>query len=394
MNSNNIKDLGYGFILGDSLDVNQYFSNIDHDLNWESNWGNNIITPELIREIKSRGFRTIKVPITWEDHMKYSDDYKSVECEKWWIDRCKEVVQYILDEDLYCIINIHHDADWLYTMDENNKDLIIEKYKTLWKYIATEFKDFDKNKLFYENMNETGWESNTFHNYNQLFGQMFIDIVRDIDGDSTRLLFIEGIYADVKTTYEEFWNVEDDNYVVAVHFYTPYEFTIPDSKFGKIYEERRIKNITTDEDGNLLPDIDIERIYRTYGDIYKFTKDKYGGTVIYNEYDHSIVEERLSLINSIQEKYNCKCAITEFGINPKYRDKDHVYDWIKQVTVFCENNNIPLLIWNNGNNHQCILRDEGMIDRDNVEMMKIVSFYNHIVFGDELPDEYKAEDCI
>ena len=33
-----------------------------------------------------------------------------------------------------------------------------------------------------------------------------------------------------------------------------------------------------------------------------------------------------------------------------------------------------------------------MINWDNVEMTKIVCFYNHIVFGDELPDEYKKID--
>lgn len=52
-----------------------------------------------------KSFNSVRVPITWVGHL---DENNNIDSE--WMNRVKEIVDYILEEDLYCIINIHHDG--------------------------------------------------------------------------------------------------------------------------------------------------------------------------------------------------------------------------------------------------------------------------------------------
>ena len=113
MNKNDIIKLGYGFAIGNNLDVNTFDGPKEKNINWETGWFNKPIDKTLISQIKDRGFKTIKIPISWSDHIKFDLDNNKCTCEKWWIDRCKDVIQLVIDSGLYCIINTQHDADWL-----------------------------------------------------------------------------------------------------------------------------------------------------------------------------------------------------------------------------------------------------------------------------------------
>ena len=76
------------------------------------------------------------------------------------MNRVKEVVDYVINEGLYCIINVHHDTgadkgsfkSWI-KADETNYTQNRAKFESIWKQIAQTFKDYDQHLLF-EGYNE------------------------------------------------------------------------------------------------------------------------------------------------------------------------------------------------------------------------------------------------
>lgn len=158
-----VKNMGLGWNLGNTLDASKtagkdissasYWG--QQDKNSEIYWGQAVTKPELFKMMKEAGFGAIRVPVTWYNHMD-----KDGNVDKEWMKRVHEVVDYVIDNGLYCIINVHHDtgadsnehASWL-KADEKSYNAVKDRYEGLWKQIATEFKDYGKELLF-ESYNE------------------------------------------------------------------------------------------------------------------------------------------------------------------------------------------------------------------------------------------------
>lgn len=394
MNKSELYKLGYGFVLGDSLDVNTFDGQKKKGESWETGWGNDAITEDLIKSIKDRGFKTIKIPISWEDHVHYDSTCKTCECDAWWKTRCKEVVQMVLNQDMYCIINTQHDADWISCLSYESSDdfckLLLNKFKSLWRTIANIFKDINSDKLIYESMNEIGYiDAKGRENYIELCNS-FISEVRKADGNLDRLLLIEGIYADPETTLANFPidKISDENYAIALHLYNPASFTLADNILDKI-SNRMTKKQIEESDGSVNYYFDGDYL-GVHGNPDPYI-DAYGGEVLVKNYDHDELSRVLEIFSEIKKKYSIEVAITEFGCSSFYRDKDHVYDWFKQVTTYCQEHKIPLMMWNNGNDAQCILRKDNMQDRKSIDIEKIIRYYNNIVFGEELPESFRSD---
>lgn len=163
-----VKNMGLGWNMGNTLEANnQSVTDITNAAFWgqqglesESCWGQSVTKPELIKMMKDAGFGAIRVPVTWYNHMD-----KDGKVDVAWMARVHEVVDYVINQGLYCIINVHHDtgADsysggklshyaWI-KADEDNYAQNKERYEYLWKQIAEEFKDYDHHLLF-ESYNE------------------------------------------------------------------------------------------------------------------------------------------------------------------------------------------------------------------------------------------------
>ena len=174
-----VKNMGVGWNLGNTLDANNQsiadFSNAGYwgqqGLDSETCWGQPKTTRELIHMMKEAGFGAIRVPVTWYNHMN-----ANYEVDGQWMARVKEIVDYVIDEGLYCIINVHHDtgADsydgngklngyhWLKAdVDNYSENNVI--YAALWAQIALTFKDYDQ-RLLFEGFNEM-LDANSCWNY-------------------------------------------------------------------------------------------------------------------------------------------------------------------------------------------------------------------------------------
>lgn len=168
-----VANMRVGWNLGNTLDANSGATDNMWIEKWsqrktsdyETAWGQPVTTEALIKMFKEAGFNAIRVPVTWYPHMGVQVNDLNWNLSAWspakvdaeWMARVKEIVDYVVNNGMYCIINVHHDTGeattaWLRASTANyNK--YKDTYEDLWKQIATEFKDYDGHLLF-EGYNE------------------------------------------------------------------------------------------------------------------------------------------------------------------------------------------------------------------------------------------------
>ncbi|MBO5978934.1 MAG: glycoside hydrolase family 5 protein [Bacteroidales bacterium] len=202
--------MGVGWNLGNTLDSWDSGKGREGDwLFWETYWGQSRTTPELLQMMKNAGFGAVRVPVTWGIHMDADNKvYDS------WMNRVREIVDYVLEAGMYCIVNIHHDtgADddvWLLAGMEEYEQ-VREKYAGLWRQIAETFKDYGP-KLLFESYNEMldsrhSWCFASFNGgYDAAFAadaykainsyaQTFVDVVRETGGNNAARNLIVNTY--------------------------------------------------------------------------------------------------------------------------------------------------------------------------------------------------------
>lgn len=228
--------MGLGFNLGNTLDSYGTWISASADVNtYETAWGQPTTTKEMIDFLKQGGFGSVRVPVTWFQHM--DDDY-TVDVE--WMDRVQEIVDYVVDNDMYCILNVHHDTGsaetaWI-RADADNYSENKEKYESLWTQIAERFKDYGKLLLF-EGYNEMLDASSTWNapldesSYDALnnYAQSFVDAVRQTGGNNATRNLVVTTYAAAKgeEVYDNLVIPDDDtegHIAVEVHSYDPWNW--------------------------------------------------------------------------------------------------------------------------------------------------------------------------
>ena len=239
-----VKNMGVGWNLGNTLDSNSgdinnmwiecFTSRTPSD--YETAWRQVITTPELIKMMKDAGFNAIRLPVTWYPHMeatfnsvKYvsstqtltpwdrTNDPIGTKIQKAWMQRVHEVVDYVISQGMYCILNIHHDTGsantaWLIASESDyaqQKDC----FMAIWQQIAEDFKDYDEHLLFegynemldpYRSWNFASFETPSRYDntvatsaYNAInsFAQSFVDVVRATGGNNSQRNLIVSTYS-------------------------------------------------------------------------------------------------------------------------------------------------------------------------------------------------------
>ena len=198
-----VKHMGLGWNLGNALDANsqQYHDPTQanywgqQDVTSESCWGQFPTKAELLMMMKGAGFGAIRVPVTWYNHMDIDGNVDEA-----WMNRVHDVVDYVISQGLYCIINVHHDtgadsqnwASWL-KADASVYTAQKARYEKLWQQIANEFRNYDQHLLF-EAYNEmldaqSSWnfaQSNTSYDAINNYAQSFVNVVRATGGNNAQ----------------------------------------------------------------------------------------------------------------------------------------------------------------------------------------------------------------
>lgn len=236
-----VANMGVGFNMGNSFDATggKGSSNIYAQ---EISWGNPQISKAQLDSIASVGFKTVRIPITWMNHIDAGNEYKIDEA---WLARVAEVVDYAYDNNLVVIINVHHE-DWV-----NKSDLATNYYETgtelgaVWKQIADYFADYDQHLVF-EVMNEprcagTGYEwtgSTSAYKAINYLNNLAVNVIRESHKgyNDERAIMVPSYAAQCSSSIMTWWempqvNGEDaTNIIASIHGYTPYNFCLSDAQ--------------------------------------------------------------------------------------------------------------------------------------------------------------------
>ncbi len=343
-----LEDMGLGWNLGNSLDATG-----GSGLDTETSWSNPKTTQALIDKVKSLGFNTVRVPVSWGKHVS-GDNYT---IDSAWLARVKEVVDYCYKNDMYVILNIHHDtkssasASGAGYYPRSSAYSSSEKFVTsVWSQAAEYFKDYDYHLIF-ETLNEprligTGCEwwfdkwnipsevKDAIDCINKL-NQKAVDTIRATGSNNRgRLIMCPGYDASIDGATVSGFKLPTDisgnknRIAVSVHAYSPYNFAM---------------NV-----------------------------DRSNGAT--STYSSSIKEELKNLFSTLKSNFRDKgipVVIGEFGSTDKNNTAERV-KWATDYTALAKKNNIPCVLWDNNafavyNGSSIVLNSEyhGYINRKN-----------------------------
>ena len=239
-----VKDMGIGINLGNTMEAcGDWIADVDRQWGdgiltveeYETAWGSPVITKAMIQGMADEGFGVVRVPVAWSNLM--GDNYKiNADLDA----RVHEIVDWVIDANMYCIINIHWDNGWVNTFPDN-KDECMKRYTVMWEQISDSFKDYGDRLMFESQNEELGWESvwnpwgstdgkaESYALVNEI-NQKFVDTVRSSGGNNPeRHLLISGYNTGFDRTCDPLFKMPNDpagRMAVSVHYYTPAGFAI------------------------------------------------------------------------------------------------------------------------------------------------------------------------
>lgn len=251
-----VKNMTVGWNLGNTLDATDGGAS----LNSETSWNMPKTTREMIQNLAESGIKTIRIPVSWANHMNKEDYTINPE----WTARVKEIVDWAIAEDMYVIINSHHDNGTsatslgkccgYYPNSKNYEES--ERFLTnLWSQICVTFNnDYDEHLIF-ETMNEPRLR-NTADEWwfdskkttcrdaadclNRL-NQVCVDTIRKSGGNNAkRFIMIPALQASPDSALSPFFKMPSDtekgHLILSVHMYSPYSFAM-ESPGATVYSE-------------------------------------------------------------------------------------------------------------------------------------------------------------
>lgn len=223
-----------GWNLGNTLDscgewIGQYTDGSPSA--FETAWGNPPVTKQLIEQIRAAGFNAVRVPVTWSQHIDDSNGYR---IDPQWMARVQQVVDWVLESDMYCIINLHHDVGGDGWLRASTESIAAQsgKFSAVWTQIANHFTNYD-DRLMFEGFNEILDERSSWSYPGQAataavnrLNQLFVDVIRATGGKNARRVLLVCTYAagTNPASLADFVLPDDPAghaLIVEVHYYDP-----------------------------------------------------------------------------------------------------------------------------------------------------------------------------
>ena len=151
-----VNSMGAGWNLGNSFDSHGC-TWLSDKLDYEAGWCGVKASKALIKTVKNAGFGTIRIPVTWYEHVDAQYNIDNA-----WLNRVAEVIDWCLDEDLYVILDVHHDVlhNWYYPSSSELAGSTAYM-KKIWEQLADKFRNYG-NKLIFEPINEPRLVDSTY----------------------------------------------------------------------------------------------------------------------------------------------------------------------------------------------------------------------------------------
>lgn len=248
-------DMGLGYNIGNTMEV-------PGNQGGPTGWGNPFPDAAYVKAIKDAGFNTVRIPCAWDSHASNGT------INAGWLDSVKTVVDLVINNGMYAILNSHWDGGWLedHVFDGEGYDktglvnssaaTVAAKQESYWKQIATKFAAYDEHLIF-ASANEPGvndpwnggadngqwaFDENRMKVLKQ-FHEACIKAVRSTGGNNaTRIVVVQAPRTEIdKSPLLASMYPEDPagaGYTMAeIHFY-PYQFSLMtsgDEDWGKMF---------------------------------------------------------------------------------------------------------------------------------------------------------------
>ena len=224
---------------------------------WETLWTNPVVNENYIKYLKSLGIQLIRLPVSWYNHI---DENNNIDAD--WLARVKEVVDMIINNDMYVIINTHHDAAVNSSNAVNpikfgsdvqtstkyegmtNQEQTIRYLTNIWSQVGEYFKDYGS-RLLFEEYNEASNNSGsmTANDANasdaKEVTKSFIQLIRSQGSNNANRFLVLPNYGGVSFWNADIWNgtttnesvfeynqsvpsydTADDKLIMTTHVYT------------------------------------------------------------------------------------------------------------------------------------------------------------------------------
>lgn len=222
-----VEAMGSGWNLGNTFDGFDEAGDTG-----ETSWSNPVVTRELISSVKDKGYDSIRLPFT--AHMRVGGAESDYQLDEAFLDRYEEVVNWALEEDLYVMVNVHHDSwIWLADWDGSTESEDYTKYVRIWEQLADHFKDYDERVMF-ESINEPQFYTDdeaTALSHLETINDSFHTIVRNSGGQNAeRMLVLPTLVTDaaqnrLDALYQQIIEFEDENIIATIHYYSEWVFS-------------------------------------------------------------------------------------------------------------------------------------------------------------------------
>jgi len=303
-----------GWNLGNTLDAKPN----------ETSWGNPLTKKSNIDTIKAAGFNAVRIPVSWSNHVDGSYNIDAI-----FMNRVKEIVGYAMDNNMYVILNTHHD-EGIFKFTNSEMTASKAAFTKIWKQIADNFKDANL-RLIFEGLNEprtigssAEWSGGTTEERDNLnaMEQLFVDVVRASGGNNTnRVLMVSTYAASSEQVAMNGVKIPDDpsnptvkKIIVSVHAYSPYFFALHE---GSGAVNTWSKDNSSDTVGVKTP---LDRAYNTF------------------------VSKGIPVI------------MGEFGALNRNNELARA-DWANYYVSYAKSKNIPCFWWDDGGNFKLLNRN-------------------------------------
>ena len=247
--------MGLGYNIGNTMEV-------PGNQGGPTGWGNPFPDSAYIKAIKDAGFNTVRIPCAWDSHASNGT------INAGWLDSVKTVVDLVINNGMYAILNSHWDGGWLedHVFDGEGYDKtglvnssaigVTALQETYWLQIATKFAEYDEHLIF-ASANEPGvndpWNGGADNGQwafdskrmtvLKQFHEACLRAVRASGGNNaTRIVVVQTPRTEIDKApllSEQYpTDPTGDGYTMAeVHFY-PYQFSLMtsgDEDWGKMF---------------------------------------------------------------------------------------------------------------------------------------------------------------
>ncbi|MCQ2098274.1 MAG: glycoside hydrolase family 5 protein [Fibrobacter sp.] len=232
-----VADMGLGYNIGNTMEVPGN----------PTAWGNDFPTAEYVKAIKAAGFNTVRIPCAWDSHASNGT------INAGWLDSVKTVVDLVIGEGMYAMLNSHWDNGWLedHVFDGAGYDqsgavnssaaAVAAKQEKYWQQIATKFAAYDEHLIF-ASANEPGvndpWLNGTQWAFDenrmkvlQSFHNACVKGVRATGGNNaTRTIIVQAPRTEIDNAPLLSSNMPTDpagaGYIMAEVHYYPYQYSL------------------------------------------------------------------------------------------------------------------------------------------------------------------------